>query len=294
MLEITRQSDNEVNVCGLLSELEVVEGITTDGRGWAKSVAKVRVDQDINGTLTENEVAVTFFSMEKKKDGGHNKLYDSIIQQKEKFISAAAAEDESQATRVSIVGTLDENTYYTADGVERNGFQISAKFLNKAKPADKEKATFMVSGVVANKKPEIKNDEETGRLIVQMVVIGYGGKANVINMIADGSAAKFIEQKWEVGDTVNVSGKFNVNFKTVVIKEEQGFGEPIERERTVSNKELIITGGSPAGLEEAFSYDADDIKVALANRKTYLEETKEKTLKKAKAKPAAKTKDFDF
>lgn len=293
MLEITRESDNEVNICGILNELEVVEGLTKDGRKYVRSTAKIRVDQDISGQISESEIPVKFFSMEKKSDGNHNKLYDSVLAQKENFISVAAAEDENQASRVSITGRLEENTYYAADGTEYNGFQITSTFLNKAKPKDKEKASFLVTGVIANMKPETKNDEETGRIIVQMVVVGYKGKANLINFVAADSAAKFIESNWEVGDTVTASGKINLNFKTITYQEEQGFGEPIERERTVSNRELIITGGSPAGLEEAFSYDADDIKVALSNRKIALEEAKAKAMDKTPAK-SSKRKEFEF
>lgn len=295
MLEITKQSENEVTVCGLLNELEVVEGVTSDGREYVHSTIKVRVDQDISGVATENEIVSRSFAMRKKKDGSNNKLYDIILQSREKFISVAAAEDESQASRVSITGTLEENTYFSPDGVERNGFQISSKFLNKAKPTDKEKAIFRVSGVIASMRPEEKNDEVTGRMIVQLVIIGFQGKANVVTMVAADSAAEFIEKNWAVGDTVTATGKINLNHKTITITEEQGFGEPIERERTISNRELIITGGSPSGLDEALSYDADDIKVALAKRKADLEEMKAKAgAKKDKKTASASKKEFDF
>lgn len=294
MLEITKQSENEVNVCGLLNELEVVEGVTADGREYVRETAKIRADQDISGVATESEIPVKFFAMRKKKDGSNNKIYDSLLQNKEKFISVAAAEDESQASRVSITGILEENTYFGPDGTEYNGFQVSAKFLNKARPTDKEKAQFRVSGVIANMHPEEKDGEETGRLIVQLVIIGYQGKANVVSMVAAGSPAEFIEKNWSVGDTVTATGKINLNYKTIVITEEQGFGEPIERERTISNRELVITGGSPCGLDEALSYDADDIKVALANRKSNLEEQKANAGAKKTKKSASTKKEFDF
>ena len=58
--------------------------------------------------------------------------------------------------------------------------------------------------------------------------------------------------------------------------EEQGFGEPVKRTRTESKRELIITGGSPTGLDEELSYDMDAIKLALDGRQTRIDKLSEK------------------
>ena len=56
--------------------------------------------------------------------------------------------------------------------------------------------------------------------------------------------------------------------------EEQGFGAPIERRKTVSKQELIIISGSRSGLDEDYSYDNDAIKIALEERAGRIEKLK--------------------
>ena len=80
--------------------------------------------------------------------------------------------------------------------------------------------------------------------------------------------------------------------KTVTWTESQGFGEPVKRTRTESSRELIITGGSAGGLEDMFSYDADDIKAALNERQKRIEELKNGANKPAPA--PASTPNFGF
>lgn len=269
MYDTKKLSDNEIYVSGVLNELEITEGKSSAGKDYVRGTASIRVDQEIDGKVVENIIPVKLFSMRKKSDGTDNKLYDKIVAYKDQFTSVAAAEDESKASRVTIRGArVEENAWFDQkNNIVRSTFQISANFLNTARNDDPEKATFELSGVVGKMRPELDRDgNETGRTIVDFIVITWGGKANKIELIAQGSAAEFISANWQPQDTVKVTGRINMSHKTETIKEEQGFGEPIIRTRTVSKKELIITGGSPSGLEEALSYDADSIKNALTER----------------------------
>jgi hypothetical protein len=294
MLDINKiESKNEVYVSGILNELEIVEGITNDGRGWVRGNAQIRVDQEIDGVVTENIIPVRMFSMRKKKDGTDNKVYDRIVGYKEKFTSLAAADDESEASKITISnGRIEENPYVNREGNVVSSWQISANFLNDYRNNDEESAKFEVVGVIANIRQEVNRDgDETGRDIISLVLVGYAGKANVIDLIASGSAKDFIETNWNKGDTVHVTGRISMTRKVVTWKEEQGFGEPILRSRTESRKELIITGGSPSGLEEALSYDANDVKIILNKRKADHEALKNERTAKVSPK---KTIDLGF
>lgn len=271
MLDGNRLSDNMVTVTGVLNELEVIEGVSQGtGKEYVRGTATVRVDQSINGQVTENLIPVKLFSMKYKNDGSENQVYKNILGYKDKFISIAAAENESDASRVTISGAkIEENAWFDAkSNVVRSTYQISANFINKAKEDEQEKATFEFSGVVGKMYPEVRNDEETGRIIVDFVVITWGPKANKIQLVAEGSAADFITTHWQAQDTVKVTGRVNMTHKVEIWTEEQGFGEPIERSRTVSKKELVITGGSPSGLNEDQSYDIDAIKQLIDKRNT--------------------------
>lgn len=298
MLNIKQsESVNECVICGTLNELDIVEDKTSDGRAYIRGTAKIRVDQEVNGTVVENIIPIQMFSMRLKKDGTPNKVYDRILGYKNSLTSIAAAETPAQASKVTVAGktcNITENIWIDkATGQARTGgFNISSNFINPKRDGDEEKATFELTGVVLGKRDEIRNDEPTGRLIISFGVITYGGKINVLDLIASDSAKAYIDANWNDGETVKAIGIINASSKVVTWTEEVGFGEPIKRQRTESRRELLITAGSPNGFEESLSYDADDIKAALAERKGEIEKKKESA--KAASKPAASTSGFGF
>ena len=294
MLDIEKvQCKNIASFCGLLKELDITEGTTSDGRGYVRGSAKIGVDSEIDGKVVENEHIIKMFAMRNKTDGTPNVMYDKILGYREQFTSAAVVEDISQASFVKVTGRVEENSYYDDKSkMIRSGYQFTGSFLNKKKPSDEEGATFEVQGVVAKMREETdRNGDPTDRLIISMVVIGFAGRADVIEFVAAGRAKTYIEENWNQGDTVIATGKIISTFRTITWEEEQGFGDPIKRIRTEGQRELLITGGSQGGADESASYDADSIKLALSKRQERLEEMKTKSANKAK--PATKNTGFD-
>ena len=298
MLDIkTKQSKNEVYISGILKELDVKEKTTGDGRDYVSVLATVRADQEVDGEMTENEYPVRLFAFKKKSNGEDNKLYPIYVKYAENFTSLSAAETPNQASRVTVYGdrvNLSENIYYNANTQKlfEKSFQINANFLNAARESDEEGGHFELSGVIGKTYEETDKDgAETGRLIIDFIIIGYNGRADVVKLYAKGNAKSFIEQNWNDGDTVKVTGDIVMSYKVDTILEEQGFGKPIERRVTTSRRELIITGGSNSGLEEELSYDANDIKVALNERNARKEAAK---TPKSGTTTAAKKTGFDF
>lgn len=294
MLDVKKtESANVVSITGILKELDIVEGESAKG-AWIRGTANIQVDQDINGVAQSGIVQNKMFSMRTKKDGTPNKVYDTILKYKTDFISAAAADDISEASRVTIPSAkLEENIWIDPKtGNERSSFQISGNFINKAKDDEKDGATFNLSGYVFRTEPEKdKEGEETGRLLVTFGVIGFGGKINRLTLIAEGAAKAHIEQNWDEEETVKVVGRINMVQKTEEIREKSGFGEDIVKTRTISKRELIITGGSAGSLEEELSYDKDSIKAACAERKARIEEMKKAN---ATSNGSSKSKSADY
>lgn len=283
------QSTNVVEISGILSQLEVEQKKTADGRNYASAKATIKVDQEIGGKMVENEIPVKLFSMELKSDGKVSKIYTGILEMRDKFTSLAALPDDEKdkASKVVITsGQLKENIWVDPNsGQVRTGFEIDSNFMNAPRQGAEfePSARFELSGVIMDTQRETDaNQEETGRLKVKVAVVGWTGKdgvtrVDIIDLIAaSDSAVNFIESNWEKGDTVNINGAISFNQSTKVWYEEQGFGEPIKRTKTQTRKELIILGGSPSGLEEEYSYDANDIKAGLAARAARVEEQKEK------------------
>lgn len=296
MLDIEKiQCKNVVEICGLLKELDIVEGTTSDGRSYVRGSAKIGVDQDINGEVIENEHIVKMFAMRNKLDGSLNVMYDKIVGYREQFTSAAVVDDISQASFVRIVGRVEENSYYDEKNkIIRNGYQFTTSFLNKKKPSDEEGAKFEVQGVVAKMREELDREgNPTDRLLISMVIVGFAGRVDVVEFIATGRAKTYIEENWNQGDTVIATGRIISTFRTITWEEEQGFGDPIKRTRTEGRRELLITGGSQGGADESASYDADSIKIALSRRQERFEKMKTEGSNKAKPSPV-KNSAFDF
>ena len=289
------QSVNNLFISGLLTEMDIQQKQTRDGRNYVSGTIKVRVDQEINGKKEENIIPISLFSMEKKSDKvSINPNYNRILGYKDSFTSLAAAEKPENASRITVAANIGENMWVDAQTKElRSNFRISSNFINKAREIDEEKASFELSGVVGKITPEFDKDgNETGRIIVKFIIVQFGGKTDIIDLIAADTAKAHIETNWSEGDTVKAVGVINMKQKTVTWTESQGFGEPIKRTRTESSRELIITGGSAGGLEDMFSYDADDIKAALNERQKRIEELKNGANKPAPA--PASTPNFGF
>lgn len=271
MLNINKtESKNIVYVSGILKEINVEEKIDKNGKSFVTGSALIGVDQEIDGKLSENEIPVSMFAYRKKKDGTDNKVYDGILKMREDYTSLAAAEDPKLASTVTITsGKIAENNFISKkSGLPISGFQISSNFMSKARSSDEQKATFELSGVVGDIVEELDKDENpTGRYKIKFIVIGYGGKANVVEIIVNKpNAINHVTTNFKKGDTVNIGGIISMTYKVTTVLEEQGFGEPIKRVKTESRRELILTSCSAAGLEEELSYDSDEVKASLAER----------------------------
>lgn len=290
MLDIKKkESVNEFVICGVLNSIKITEGTSNKKNDdYIAADLEVRVDQVVNGNVEESIVPVKLFSMRHKADKSLNANFDRIKSYGEKFVALTSCDpgEEDRASMVNITAAIKENSFPNRDGKIINSWQLTTNFVNEKKRNDKEEASFILTGVVVNDLTEAKeldaDGNETGRLIVKLCIVGWGGQANVVEFVAEGSAAEHIERNWAQGDTVKAGGFVVVSQKTVKSGggDDFGFGE-MQREHTVSKRELLITAGSGAGLSEDESYDSGDIKVALDERKVYLASLEKKETKAA-------------
>lgn len=278
-------SINNVDVTGILKELELEEKQTADGKDIVVGKATIKVDQEINGELSECEIPIELYATKLKKDGTISNLYPIVVGYKEKLTSLAACpEDQPQlASKITVKGAqLSENVWFDArSNQERSSYKIRSNFLNVYTGSLEDftpEARFEISGTILKTKPEVNKESiETGRLEVTVAVVGYQGKIDVVPMIAASpSAVQFISANWNEGDTVKIAGKINMSHRVETWEEKQGFGEPIVRKKTISCREFIITSGSECGLSEERAYDSDDIKAGLQSRLKRIEESKTK------------------
>lgn len=288
-----RQAENKVFIEGILSEIDIVERTYTKDDVQNNALAgqiKVRVEQKINGVDKILEIPVHVFVNEMTKKGTKNPAYESIDTVRREFVSIASGAGVEGADRVRISGASIQMNEYWADENRLSSYpRINASFVQRVKRDEfTPKAQFSTELVVSKMINEVDKDGvETGRLKVEGILPQYGGRVDVVPFIAENpNVVDAISQYWQPKDTVKVSGKLNFSSTVEIYTEEQGFGEPIEKKRTINVSELVITGGSQTPLEGDFAFNEEEIKNALAERKARLENRKAKELARSSSRTA--------
>lgn len=268
-----RQGENKVFIEGLLSEVNIEEKLIKGKDAILGSVV-------IKTSATE-EHEVNVFSYKLKKDGTENGIYKGLktVMTDYKPMSEVGKED---ADRVRVSGgQLSINEYYGQDGQLKAYPRISSSFINRLKPTEelKPKAEFEVDIFIQAVVPEIKDEEETGRVIIKAYIVQYGGKVEPFEFVVENKdAVSYIETYYESGSTVWVAGDIINKVEKKTIKKETAFGKDKEREVTNTTREYVVTGGSEVYEDgHAKYYDPQDIKKALAERELYLDELKNKS-----------------
>lgn len=288
-----RQAENKVFIEGILSEIDIVERTYTKDDVQNNALAgqiKVRVEQKINGVDKILEIPVHVFVNEMTKKGTKNPAYESIDTVRREFVSIASGAGVEGADRIRISGASIQMNEYWADENRLSSYpRINASFVQRVKRDEfTPKAQFSTELVVSKMINEVDKDGvETGRLKVEGILPQYGGRVDVVPFIAENpNVVDAISQYWQPKDTVKVSGKLNFSSTVEIYTEEQGFGEPIEKKRTINVSELVITGGSQTPLEGDFAFNEEEIKNALAERKARLENRKAKELARSSSRTA--------
>ena len=288
-----REVTNKVKIEGILSEIDlkygsyVKDGKTVENIGGS---IKVRVNQVVNGEEQHLEIPVHMFSNKLTKKGTVNPSYTSIETIMNDFTSIAAAGGEAGADKVRINSAkVTVNEYYNQNGQLISFPRISANFAQRATGEFKPEATFEMEFALSNMAYELDKDGvevEPKKLNITALVPQYGGKIDVIKLVATNpNVINAIESNWEKDYTYKAYGRLNFSSRTEKFIEEVGFGEPIEKVRTTTVSDLVITGGNPDPLEGDYGLDINDVIQALNERKARLEAMK--TQNKSKKAPAA-------
>lgn len=285
-----RQADNEAKIEGILSEVDIkeIELINkTNGQKYSALTGAIviRVNQTINGKLKRLEIPVSLFGKKYKDNGEISPAYTSILAVKNDFKPISVfGEDEADAVRTSLA-TISMNEYYGK--TELVSFpRIRTSFVNRVNRAElKEEAKFEVELYVGQSIAEVdKEGVETGNWIINGVVPQYGGKVDIVPFYGmNPSVIDIVSQRWSPESTVKAVGRINFSTDVIVTSETVGFGEPVEKTKTIRTSKLVITGGSEIPLDEEFSFSKEDINEGLTKRLSNLAAIKAKKEAKAEA-----------
>ena len=298
-----KQAENSVKIEGILSEIDLKTGSTVKNGKTVEYISgsiKVRVNQMINGVMTDLDIPVYMYSNKLKNDGNPNPAYDSINRVMTEFTSIAAAGIDA-ADRVRITNAnIRMNEYYGQTGTLNSYPRINASFVTKVTDITKfaPEASFSAVFMIAAMGYETDRDgvQIDNRFKIRGILPQYGGKVDVVDFYATNpNVIDAVSSYWSVNDTVKINGKLNFTSTVEEKLVEVDFGEPRMERRTVSVSELLITGGTQTPLDGDFAYDYDEIAAALQERQAYLAELKDKAKKKdAKTAPTPAKKGFDL
>ena len=148
-------------------------------------------------------------------------------------------------------------------------------------------AEFDVDIYVNNIEPEVVDEQETGRLLVEGLIPKYNGSVDKVDFIAvaeDGVAA-YVKANYHCGDTVNIRGDL-VNIQERIVKEQdtsESFGRPsAPTYDTKFIKERRILGGTahPIKQGEEGCIPTDFIKEGLVKREEQMVKNGERSADK--------------
>lgn len=261
-----KQSINNVTIEGIVSEVNIRDIDKGDKKYIAGDVI-VKVPMK-DGSF--NMIPVDFISADKKKDGTPNQNY-ARLQNLKNFNSIAALGKEEGATKVQIRGANLQENLFLPQGAQEvvSTIKINSNFFTKItnEANYNPEASFNVTTCILKMENEVRNEEETGRLIVTGALIGYADKAEIVRFVVEEKAnIDFITSHWKIGDTVRIGGDLRFTEEIVEQEQEVGFGEAETRRFTRRRKEFVIKRGSAEGLDEEEAFDYEEVKKSLKDR----------------------------
>ena len=182
---------------------------------------------------------------------------------------------KESATKVWIIGALQEYIRKDEKGEVISSTTIKGLSAGIKTESDKhpftQKAEFEVEMYIEGKRPEMKDGEETGRIVLTGLIPEYDDSVSRIEFVTElGDATDYIEENYNVGQTVKVYGDV-INTYVRVEKEGGGhtFGRTLEpQHETTFTSERQIFGGTATPLDEddENALKKAEIKAALALR----------------------------
>ena len=259
-----RQADNKAKAEGHLAEKKL-------------EVSEINGNKVIKGNITiqtsaDNFITFSVYVPEKTKNGTDNKAYAGISTVMNEYKSIAdVGKDDADKVRVSN-GQINPYTRADEAGNIIEGLNYRTNFINRVRETDTfdPHAEFEVEMYVSAFIPEIKNDVETGRVIVKGYVPTYNGIES-LTLVApkDGEVdwAELISQNYTIGKTGRFFGTME-NHRIETVTKVPLLGGAVKEEKSYHyENELLITGASePYGEDDDNAYSADVIKAALTEK----------------------------
>lgn len=275
-MENIRPLHNKGAIVGVLSEKKFEEKDVEVKLGDGKTVKTKAMSGEIVLSTQNGDFKLRLYANAITKKGEENRQFKSLQTIDTNYVSKVnvAKNPELVADVVKAVTQLNCNDYVPEGTNEvRTSTQLKCNFVERTS-ADTELTTEMdLEGVIRTIKPETKNEEETGRLLVEFITFGYNGDAQPIDLVVEEDLADVFQEEFEMGSTALLF----LEAKMVHVGATNTGGAKFGRKAKVSSgydvMELIVIGCSQEGAieDENRAFDIETLKKAMNERTDKLE-----------------------
>ena len=268
-----KQSINKVQIIGAISEinLEYDPNIVNKNNPKLKGAIVKKEFKNPSVTIESNGqvYGVDFFPTYENKEDDNGKIISNP-----RFKALETIMNYDKGTRVKADCSLSENGYANDQGEYKSFTQVNCFQMSSSGVPEEDASDGRISGIIRTIKDEIRNEEETGRVLVEFYTFTNQGATVPFNIVVDTDLADDFKDMYEQGDSCSLD--FELVMKQVggKRKSKNHFGR---RESKVVDgfeiMEINLIGGDEAFDEENQYYiDTDTIKKALNERKIMIDQ----------------------
>lgn len=232
---------NKTTVEGILVEKDLRAGVAQNS-GTAYVAGRLHIE-----TSDGNVVAVEVYEGEKTAKGQPNQKYPTL---KGIFDNGQAKHDGSDnPTKLRVTSALGTNDWFK-DGelvsslINRGGFISVVGTVNS-------KADFEADIVIKSVQPEIRNEQETGRVVVNGIIFNYANQALPARFVVENAeGAKFFSNL----DPMTFTRVWGQQVNSTIVNErteDSAFGDAKVVKSSYTRKEFVITGAQTDAYDES-------------------------------------------
>lgn len=289
-----KRSINKVQIMGTLEEMNLkmetkeatitrfIDGDRVDKKVTCKVISKSEFKNpsftiSVNGnTIPIEYFGVNFGVTEKSLDENGNIIDNKNFKSLETILNKYNPKiggNGDEPTRVKVDGSLSLNEYVStnrnADGDFYSFAQVMAFGMTSSGVSEEDSADAEISGVIKSIAHEVKDDNETGRLNVELISFGYNGVAEPFKFIVEEDLASDFESFYDLGASVKIYYEIiTKQIGTVRTESSGGFGR--RNAKIVSGYTIteysVFKGDEPFEEESDYYVDVETVKNALQAR----------------------------
>jgi hypothetical protein len=292
------RTNNWWRAVGIVSELALIrencEIKIKDANGAIGTVPGERIRGkvaiDIGGGIKTFDV----FAQSLTSKGEANKqwaMYEAMMNWNPKI----GGDAEKEPAKVGVEGTISINDYVGGDGKVKSTLRWNvSKGNTKVSEDEPLGCSLKLTGFIRKILPEMRNEEETGRLKIELLGVDGQGAVYPIDLLVDADSADDFEGVYEIGKTA----AFDVDVKMVHVGEKKptkkAFGKSASTNINTGFdvEERVLVGGDepieePEGEDEEGNLvdngwlNPEAIKAAIKERDKKLAELEKNPPKKA-------------